>query len=140
MIAPCIIAALWALWIAGNVGLLLASPYLMRDAAGPFTNGLRVVIPEGLAAKVTPEEMAAMLSHEDGHLAHRHNLKNLLRSCVFIPRSADLMREQEIEADDFAAERGHAAALASALMKISFNSFDWQRASRLSRMAAQPAT
>lgn len=134
-----VFAVLWALWIVANVVLLLASPYLVKDAAGPFTNGLRIVIPEGLAAKVTPNEMAAMLVHEIGHNAHHHSLKNLARSCCFIPRGADLMREQEIEADDFAAAHADPAALASALRKVSFNNFDWQRAARLSRIAAQRA-
>lgn len=130
----------WALWVAFNVALLVASPYLIKHTAGPFTNGLKIVIPPTLADRVSPNEMQAMLSHERGHIAHRHNLKNLLLVCVFIPRGAAMYQRQELEADDYAADRGHALALASALRKLSFNDFDWYRAARLSQIAAQKSS
>ncbi len=123
----------WGLWIALNASLLAASPYLLPQTAGPFTNGFQIVVPPGVEEKVTGDEMEAMLAHERGHIAHRHNLKNLLRVCVFIPRGAALFKQQELEADDYAAERGHALALASALRKLSFNDFDWYRAARLTK-------
>lgn len=130
------ILVLWALWVVLNVALLVASPYLIDHTDGPFTNGLKIVIPAGLADRVSPNEMQAMLSHERGHIAHRHNLKNLARVCIFIPRGAALYQRQELEADDYAAVRGHANALASALRTLSFNDFDWYRAARLSKYAA----
>ena len=130
------LSALWTLWIGANVALLLASPYLLAGASGPFTNGLRIVVPRGVAEKVTEDEMAALMAHERGHIALRHNFKNLALACFFVPRSAARMRRQEIEADDFAAARTNPVDLASALLKLSFNDFDWQRAARLRRMAA----
>jgi len=130
---------LWALWVASNVALFVAIPYLIEHT-GPFTNGLTIVVPDGLAEKVTSQELQAMLAHEQGHIAHRHNFKNLLRTCCFIPRGAELYKQQELEADDYAAARGHARALATALMALSFNDFDWYRAARLSRIASLQST
>lgn len=125
----------WALWAAFNVVLLACTPYLLENkATGPFTNGFKIVVPPGVAEKVTPEEMEALLCHERGHIAHRHNVFNLMRSCLLIPRSARLHQRQELEADDYAAVRGHAKALASALYKLSANDFDWYRAARLRKL------
>ena len=126
---------LWAVWVAFNVALLVASPHLIQNTAGPFTNGLQIVVPPGMAEKVSPDELAAMLAHERGHIAYRHNLKNLLRTCFFVPRGAALYQLQELQADDFAAAQGHARALASALRTLSFNDLDWYRAARLDQIA-----
>lgn len=129
------LAGLWCAWAILNVLLLLAVPYLGIKTAGPFTNGLQVVVPEGLAERVTPEEMKALLAHEQGHIAHRHNIRNLLLACFFIPRTAARHRRQEMEADAYAARHADAAALASALRKLSFNDFDWHRARLLDELA-----
>ena len=130
--------SMWALWAMLNVALLIASPYLITNANGPFTNGFKIVVPEGIAERVTPEEMEAMLCHERGHIDHRHAIKNLFLSCLLIPRSRVLYERQEFEADDYAAARGHGPALASAIRKLSSNAFDHYRASRLTKAATQP--
>lgn len=133
-----ILISIWALWAALNLALLLATPYLIQEANGPFTNGFKIVVPEGIADRVTPEELEAMLSHERGHIAHRHAIKNLFRSSLLIPRSRALYERQEFEADDYAVARGHGPALASAIRKLSSNAFDHYRASRLTKAATQP--
>jgi Zn-dependent protease with chaperone function len=133
-----LLVSLWALWALANLALLLGSPHLVKHASGPFTNGFKIVVPEGLSDRVTPEEMDAMLCHERGHIAHRHSIQNLFLSCLLIPRSRKRFEAQELEADDYAASRGHGPALASSLRKLSSNDFDWFRAARLTKAASQP--
>lgn len=120
----------WLAWCLFNVALLLAGPRLMGDTH-VVTNGFQTVFPDHIRARLTEEEQAAILAHEEGHQVHRHALKNLLRSFFFISRPTKVALMQEIEADQYAADRGYAKALASALRKLSGNAFDHYRASRL---------
>ena len=121
----------WLGWIALNIAALVAAPLIAGERAGVFTNGLQIVIPAAVADALTRDELAAVISHERGHQAHRHALKNLARSCCFISRSEALAHAQEFEADDYAAARGHGPALASALRRLSVHPFDLLRARRL---------
>jgi hypothetical protein len=79
---------------------------------------------------LTPEELAAALAHERGHVAARDNLKRALLQAgedalLHAPLGRTLRRawqgESEMAADEFAAAAGPAAALdlASAIVKIS---------------------
>jgi Zn-dependent protease with chaperone function len=91
----------------------------------------RLFIAGQLFELLTPEELAAALRHESGHLAARDNLRRpLVRACSdvlsIVPCGRRLDRawkeESEAAADEFAAQSGGAAgalALASALVKIS---------------------
>jgi len=130
MAAPLqIIVMAWLCWCLFNVGLLLASPWLMPGRV--VTNGFWTVFPQALRDKLTEEEQAAILAHEAGHKAHRHALRNLLLTLFLMRRSAKAALMQELEADNYAADRGHGPALASALRKLSCDAFDWYRAARL---------
>ncbi|RZL39237.1 MAG: hypothetical protein EOP35_04160 [Rubrivivax sp.] len=120
----------WMAWCLFNVALLFASPYLVGDRT-VVTNGFTVRIPDAVREMVTEAELAALMAHEEGHIAHEHALKNLCRACIFLRRSPKMAMLQEIEADQYAADRGHAVALASALRKLSGDAFDLYRASRL---------
>lgn len=120
----------WLAWCLFNVALLAAGPYLVGES-NVVTNGFTTVFPQKLRERLTDEEQAALMAHEDGHKAHRHPLKNLLRAFFFLARPTKVALLQEIEADDYAAARGHAKPLASALRKLSGNAFDHYRASRL---------
>ena len=79
---------------------------------------------------LTPEELAAALAHERGHVEGRDNLKRALLQAgedalLHAPLGRSLRREwqheSEVAADEFAAAAGPAAALdlASAIVKIS---------------------
>lgn len=79
---------------------------------------------------ITPEELAAALAHERGHVEGRDNLKRALLQAgedalLHAPLGRSLRRawqsESEMAADEFAAAAGPAAALdlASAIVKIS---------------------
>jgi Zn-dependent protease with chaperone function len=79
---------------------------------------------------LTPEELAAALAHERGHLGGQDNLKRALLQAgedalLHAPLGRSLrrawQRESEMAADEFAAAAGPAAALdlASAIVKIS---------------------
>lgn len=125
-----IVGCAWLAWCLFNVALMFAAPYLM-GGANVVTNGFATVFPDQVRAQLTDAEQAAFQAHEDGHKAHRHALKNLLRACFFLRRSPKMAMLQEIEADQYAADRGHAEAMASALRKLSGDAFDLYRASRL---------
>lgn len=125
-----ILLCAWLAWCLFNVTLLLVGPHLVGNAH-IVTNGIQTIFPDHIRARLTEEEQAAILAHEEGHKAHRHALKNLLRSFFFLSRPSRVALMQEIEADQYAAARGHAKALASALRKLSVSAFDHYRASRL---------
>lgn len=118
----------WLLWVALQVLLLLLAPLL---GSGARTNGLWIVVPAAVRERLTPEELAAVIAHEQGHRARLHAFENLARACCFVPRSARRAAVQELEADDWAADRGHSGPLASALIKLSRSEFDLRRAARL---------
>lgn len=130
----------WLAWAVWNVALILLVPRIGRSKAGAFTNGAEVVIAPAVAAVLTADELAAVIAHERGHIAHRHAWKNLARACMFIPRSRLVRARQEIEADDYAALAADPGALASALRKLSTHPFDMARARRLDTIAAGRAS
>ena len=89
----------------------------------------RLFIASQVLEVLSPEEIAAAIAHENGHLAARDNLKRgLLRACrdilLIIPSGRLLDRSwseaSEEAADENAARQGNAVALdlASALVKI----------------------
>lgn len=125
-----IVGSAWLAWCLFNAGLMLAAPYLL-GRQHVVTNGFVTAFPRHIRDQLTETEQAAILAHEEGHKAHRHAMQNLLRTCLLMSRSPKMAMLQEIEADDYAAARGHADALASALRKLSGDAFDRFRASRL---------
>jgi len=128
-----VVLSVWLGWVVLNVAALLLAPYVAGRRDWAFTNGLVIVVPDSIKAALTEAELAAIYAHEQGHRAHMHPLRNLARALVFIPRPDDLAARQELQADDYAAARGHGPALASALRKLSTHPFDLARADRLSR-------
>jgi Peptidase family M48 len=68
--------------------------------------------------RLTELEQAAILSHEYGHIVHRHAWKRLARILTFRWKGFYAMCEvQEREADRYAVERGHAPGLISFLLR-----------------------
>ncbi|NBW08311.1 MAG: hypothetical protein EBR82_09815 [Caulobacteraceae bacterium] len=121
----------WACWCGLQVLLLLVGPPIARAFGFAATNGLWIVIPDDVRAKLTEEELAAVLAHERGHVYHLHALENLALACIFVSRSPKRAHQQELEADDYAAEEGHADALASAIRKLGASRLGELRARRL---------
>ncbi len=116
----------WLLWCLSNLAIMF-----FVAPRGPAFTGFRIVMPEYLKQILSKAEYDAILAHEQGHKHHRHVWENYARACFFHFTSKGRRREQEMEADDYAANRGHAVALASALRKLSMNKFDHLRARRL---------
>ncbi|RZJ12064.1 MAG: hypothetical protein EOP39_04560 [Rubrivivax sp.] len=128
-----ILGCAWLAWCLFNVGLLFVAPYLI-GGANVVTNGFSTVFPQQVRDILTLEQQAAIQAHEDGHKAHRHALKNLLRSFLLLRRPPSVAMRQELEADCYAADLGHAQHLASALRVLSADPFDRYRAGLLDRM------
>lgn len=61
---------------------------------------------------LSQEEREAIVMHETGHIRHHHTLKRMW------PRSFAYCRKQELEADRYAAERGHAGGLIRFLSRL----------------------
>ncbi len=122
---------LWLAWCALQVLLLLVVPPIAHAFGFAATNGLWIVIPDDVRTKLTEEELAAVLAHERGHIHHLHAIENLALTCCFIGRSPKRAHQQELEADDYAAEEGHADALASAIRKLGTSHLSELRARRL---------
>ncbi|HEV2864741.1 MAG TPA: M56 family metallopeptidase [Pyrinomonadaceae bacterium] len=89
----------------------------------------RLFVATSVLESLTPEELAAVVSHERGHLRARDNLKRaLIRACQdalpLVPLGRPLTRgwqlASEEAADEYAARRGtsQTLCLASALVKI----------------------
>jgi hypothetical protein len=89
----------------------------------------RLVIARSVLRACTPEELAAVLAHEQGHIDRRDNLRRLLMYAApdalsWLPRSSQLASAwraaTEEAADDDAARAGTGGrlALASALVKV----------------------
>lgn len=121
---------LWLAWAGANLALLLLAPLIIRPR-GAYTNGIRIVVPPTVARRLTADQLAAIIAHEQGHRAKLHAWRNLAMTSCFIPRSRALFERQELEADDYAAQRVGPAALASALRVLSTAPFDRYRARRL---------
>jgi len=122
----------WACWVVLNFSMMLLSAFVLRPNQPCFT-GFAIVIPAWVREALTELELAAIVAHEQGHRAHRHVWMNFAAVCVFTPSGPARRLRQEHEADDYAATRGHAAALASALVKLSTHPNDLERAARLLR-------
>lgn len=72
---------------------------------------------------LSPEEAHAVITHEEGHIRYWHIEKRMLwvlsGRAFFNPEGFfALCATQELEADDYAAKRGHGAALAAFLAKL----------------------
>lgn len=127
-----LILSTWLLWVALQVLLLLVGPlFAPMLGLGACTNGIWITIPGHVREILTPEELEAVIAHERGHRYRLHALENLVLACFFIRRSPERAWQQELEADDHAADMGHAKALASALRKLSRHPNDNERAWRL---------
>jgi hypothetical protein len=127
-----LILSAWLLWVALQVLLLLVGPlFAPMLGLGACTNGIWITIPGHVREILTPEELEAVIAHERGHRYRLHALENLVLACFFIRRSPARAWEQELQADEYAADMGHAKALASALRKLSCNSQDLLRARML---------
>lgn len=126
------LAYAWLAWCGLNLAAQVATPWLYRPRDNCYTNGLVVFVGEDVAAMLTPAELEAVVAHERGHMALGHPWRNLARSCAFMRRDAGRDWADELEADDYAAARGHGPALASALRKLRpFSTRDRGRARRL---------
>jgi len=121
----------WGAWCLLQVTMLLVMPPIAHAFGFAATNGLTIVIPDSVRAQLTSEELAAVLAHERGHIHHLHAIENLVLACCFVGRSTKRAHVQELEADDYAAQLGHAAALAIAISKLSQHPLDQLRARRL---------
>lgn len=126
----------WLAWMAFNFIAMVLGDRLLNTEHAHF-NGFRVRIPAGVRAKLTEQELAAVVEHELGHRAHWHPWKNLLRLCFFRLLTDRQRVEQELQADDYVQDP---AALARALRKLSNHPFDLQRAWRLEARIDRPAT
>ena len=76
--------------------------------------------------KLTPREQEAVLAHERGHIAHRHIRKRLwwivtLRAIRNPDAYWAMCEAQELEADRYAAEQGHAAGMVSFLFRLAWH-------------------
>jgi hypothetical protein len=72
--------------------------------------------------RLTPLEQEAIIAHEEGHIHHRHAWKRLkwaltLRWIRHREELEPMLVAQELEADRYAAERGHAPGLISFLLR-----------------------
>ncbi len=83
---------------------------------GPF----RQVVGHGAQPGLPEAELRAIEMHELGHLFYGHPGKRLLRllNPLLWPRLAALARQDELDADAFAARHGHARALAGFLCRV----------------------
>lgn len=112
----------------------ISIPAVAVDASFPIVavDGVirpRLIIARSVIASCSPEELRAVLAHEQGHLDRRDNLRRLFIACApdvmsWLPSSGRLFaawREATEEAADDAASRAGADArlrLASALIKV----------------------
>ena len=124
---------LWGGWVVFNLLMVVLAATVLPVHQAHF-DGFRARLPASLPALLTPSEIAAVVSHEHGHRRHAHVWTNLALRCLFLKPSAHRRRRQEIEADDYAAARGHGYELAAALRKLSYHPDDMSRADRLLRM------
>lgn len=68
--------------------------------------------------RLTPLEQWAVIAHEQGHIYHKHARKRLWWIVSFQWKGFfERCEAQELEADRYAAERGHAAGLMSFLFR-----------------------
>lgn len=110
---------------------------------GPF----RTVSRGAVLDRLTPHEKAAVLLHELGHLYHRHPGRRLLR--LLDPRKwgrlSALARQDEFEADEFAASFGFGKALSLFLQRFPdphtpgpFHPAPIERIARLNQLSRLP--
>lgn len=127
MIYLYIALGLWLVWVLGH----LAAMYFAKPDTPCFT-GFQIIMPDRYAELLTVSEYVAVYAHESGHRHHLHVWKNFVRVCLFRRPSQVQLRQQEIEADNFAADIVGPRDLASALRKIgATDPFDQWRIQRL---------
>lgn len=124
------LASLWLAWVLAHVALMAA---VRQD--GPHCNGFSVRIPPWVFRALGPDEVAAVYFHELGHLRRAHAWRNLALVCAFRRAGPEARWRQELEADDYAAERGYGMDMASALRKLGAEAQDNVRARRLEAAA-----
>ncbi len=122
------------------------------DAAHPFACATRhpgphVVITRGLLERLTPQQVEAVVAHEEHHLTAGHDrllrVVRLLATCLPLP----MWRSQEsrvrllieLAADDDAARRCGGTVVAEALDRMSALAPDEVTAARASRLRVLPA-
>lgn len=127
-----LLAFAWLIWFFLNFAMMVIVAICVKPKQPSF-NGFQICIPAWVLGVLNPEEVQAIIVHEQGHKAAWHVWENFLATCFFVGPSDDRRRQQEIEADDYAAELGHARQLASALRKLSKSKCDLDRAERLLR-------
>ena len=120
----------WGAWVLANFMLVTLAPLAFQPSQATC-NGFTIIVPQAVRTALTEKELAAVLAHEQGHRAHWHVWKNFARVCVFRFPTMRTLTRYELQADDYAAERGHALELASALAKLSDHPADLARAQRL---------
>jgi hypothetical protein len=108
---------LWLCWILFHFAMIGAVSFIVTPDAPCYT-GLRIIIPGWLVELLSPLELRAVMAHEEGHRYHLHVWRNFARRCVFLPVSRARIGDQEREADEYAAARGHRYALEMARAKI----------------------
>jgi len=123
----------WGIWIVFNLLMVGLAAAVLPVRQAHF-DGFRVRLPTSLPFLLSQAEIDAVVCHEHGHRHHLHVWANLLLSCLLLAPGPQCQRRQELEADDYAAERGHALVLASALRKLSRHPDDISRAERLERL------
>lgn len=125
-------ALFWAFWIVAHFVLLTAHAVLAKPDH-PCFNGFKIILPAWMADRFTEAEYAAIVCHEEGHRHLMHVWENLARACCFFTVTPARRHNQELEADDYAIERGHGIALAAALMKMDRHPSTHERIMRIMR-------
>ena len=120
------VASAWLLWIFAH----LVAMALIRHSVPTFT-GFRIDIPHWCHVALQPEQLGAVIAHEEGHRHHRHVWKNFARFCLFLPIPPLLREQQELEADDYAIPRVGPMMLAAAIAAMPCDDFANQRIRRL---------
>lgn len=137
----------WFLWAGLVLAATLTAQRIFTDEPAYVTGiwwAQTIYIHPDAHLTLDPYELQAIMYHEEGHIHHKHILENTVVAIFLpfvIPFRRERMIEQEIEADDFAANKiGGAAgycALASAISKLAKSPFDRFRADRCARIAMQ---
>ena len=127
-------AVAWAGWIAWQFARMCLAALLITPSR-PVFDGFRVTIPDRVRAILTRSELAAIIAHEHGHRRHLHVWSNFALVCLFLRPSPERRHRQELQADDHAIAQGLGPALASALLKLSSDPRDLDRADRIRLLA-----
>lgn len=111
--------------IAGHTGRLLDTPSLFAAQVGLWRSEL--VVSQGLLQTLAPEQLEAVLSHEEAHRHYRDPLWFCLLGWVrqftfWLPKTEALWQEllllRELRADHWAAQRVDPLVLAESLLRV----------------------